>query len=572
MVSVKVTHDFERQILEIPSLIRVMNNYYYKKNQIEKQIRPLLLKRFQEGLKTLRDNRDWLFTIPSALDTLSQDLLSRKDSFRFPDSIILFEAWMNLGMDALYPQYVLQFKFPGFLKGEKNRYVFQFIYASSRGFGFPIYFGPEFYEYYLTIGKILEPLFQWGHTVCHRINQAIFLIGDKRLKLKRHHPGEFESVIISEYENNVYKGIDTLFHGYFTKDPHFLGFYESIEEALEDVYFSYTIGDHAMSVHHQTPDLNHLRKLNIISFEDIKREYDIDFYSYIKNIMNVRTLLITRIAHYKRKRKELINQLKFWDKLKFRFEQSKSFTRMSKKLYKKYPEIQKYNHYKNLLTKLLNLLWVTPLYTHTIHSEFHRKEDKDFLNKFDIFDDDFVPESADSIFLHFIKYYESKSDFKFEERDIISIFKKLRDHMAKMWLYFKERQFKYALQKLNEISNLKINEPNYNDSVRKNLNKIIPIISLFEIFSRPLAESVYPESIPQTKRVGAYFAQFFASKYNPIGFSILKLFNRFAYRNWGYYITHNDLDKTQFFRVILRLPIWKHIPLKLKEKILASLE
>ncbi|TFG04220.1 MAG: hypothetical protein EU539_11225, partial [Promethearchaeota archaeon] len=227
--SVRITHDFKRRILEILSLFRVMNNYYYKKGEIQRQIQPLVFKKFKESIKTIIKRGDWLFTIPTALNTLSEDFINRRDSFRFPDSIILFEAWMNLGTDALYPRMVIQFKFPGFLKGEKTRNVFQFIFSSSRGFGFPIYFSPKFYNYDLGFLKYLEPILKWSYTVCHRANQAIFLV-NKRLRSKRHHPGEFESVIISEYNRNVFKGINTLLHGYFTGDPKHLGEYASLEE------------------------------------------------------------------------------------------------------------------------------------------------------------------------------------------------------------------------------------------------------------------------------------------------------------------------------------------------------
>ena len=247
--SVKVNHDLPRRILEVLSLFRVMNNYYGKKSNIQETIRPLLRKRFRESLKTLSDDGDWLFSIPSALSTLTDEVfLSSKDSFRFPDSIILFEAWMNLGLDALYPRLVIHFKFPGLLRGEKTRNVFQFIYSTSRGFGLPIYLGPEFYGYKLTIGKILEPLFKWVHRLCHFANQGIYTVVDKKLKSHRHPPGEFESVIISEYNNNIYKGIDTLLHGYFTNEPKYLGRFSSIDEAQQKVMFSYTIGDHAMNV------------------------------------------------------------------------------------------------------------------------------------------------------------------------------------------------------------------------------------------------------------------------------------------------------------------------------------
>ncbi len=155
-LAIQVVHDLQRQIMEIPSLFRVIDNYYKKKSDIQQQLKPSILKKFKEGLRMLEQDIDWLFTIPTALTTLNEEFLRNKDSFRFPDSIKLFEAWMNLGLDALYPRFVLHFRYPGFLKGELVRHVFQFIFATSRGFGFPIYFGPEFYDYELKYSKYIQ--------------------------------------------------------------------------------------------------------------------------------------------------------------------------------------------------------------------------------------------------------------------------------------------------------------------------------------------------------------------------------------------------------------------------------
>jgi hypothetical protein len=572
VIKVQVVHDLRRQILEIMSLLRVMNNYYDKKNDVQKTLKPHILKKFKEGLKTVENGRDWLFSLPTALNTLSEDFIKNKDSFRFPDSIILFEAWMNLGMEALYPRYVLNFKFPGFLKGEKTRNVLQFIYATSRGFGFPIYFGPEFYEYKLTIGKILEPFFKWSHTVCHKANQGIYLVGDKRMHMKRHHPGEFESVIVSEYENKIFKGIDTLLHGYFTSEPKKLGKFTSIADALQNVAFRYTIGDHAMSV-----DLKNKEKtisLPLITHDYIVKKYDIDFYSYIEKLMEVNRLLIKKITHYKKIRKDLINRLKKIDKLKYRLEQSKDFAKrfakMAKKLSKKYPEIDKYGHYMTLMEKLRELLFTTPLYMHTVHTP---KEQEDFLKftkqkKEDL--DDYEQESTNSILLTYIKHYEKDKNFIFQEDEVVQALKELRDFMAKMWLYFKERQFKYAVKKLNEITSFSIEDPNYRKKITEYLDKLIPIIAIYEIFNRPLSESVYPESISQTQRLGAHIARFLTSRFNPIGFNIMDLFNRLAYHNWSHLIIKKNLSFKQFFNLVVRLPIWKHIPAKIKMKILSD--
>ncbi|MFX1314940.1 MAG: hypothetical protein ACFE9T_03690 [Promethearchaeota archaeon] len=366
-ITVKVTHDLQRQLLEIPSFLRVMNNYYRNKTILQRKVEPVILEKFREGLKSLDDNKNWLQSIPNALETLSDNILSKKDSFKFPDNILLFEAWMHLGKNALYPRVALHFRFPGFLKGEKVRNVFQFIFSTSRGFGFPIYFGPEFYEYKFKIAKIIEPLLKWGYTVSHRANQAIF-IGNKRLKSNRHHPGEFESVIISEFDNNKYKAIDTLLHGYFTNDPKNLGYFSSFDDVLQNITFSYSIGDHAMSV--KKIPIEEVLLVPLLSHEFIIKKYNIDFYTYIEKLMKVNELLIRKITFFKKKRIDLINELKTIDKIKFRLERSKRFAKefaqMTQKLSQKYPIIDKYGHYKTLLEKIRELLFTTPLFMHII--------------------------------------------------------------------------------------------------------------------------------------------------------------------------------------------------------------
>ena len=567
VISVNISHDLQRQILEILSLFRVMNNYYNKKNEIQKQIQPLILKKFKESLETLKKKADWLFTIPIALNTLSEDFLSKKDSFRFPDSIILFEAWMNLGLVALYPRMVLHFKFPGFLKGEKTRNVFQFIYATSRGFGFPINFGPEFYGYELNYLRYLEPFLKWGHTVCHKINQAICLVNQK-LKLKRHHPGEFESVIISEYDNNVFKGINTLLHGYFTHDPKYLGKFSSLEETLKNVIFSYTIGDHAMSVNNKkiTNLISEpMIEIPLMEHDSIVQKYDIDFYSYIKKLMNVNKLLTKKILFYKKKRKKLFTKLKVINKIRYRCD----LLIPSRKISNRFLEMEKYSHYKHIIEKLREFLWTTPLYTHTIHNPTKREIVYKLSSKNGDYEE-FDQESTNSILLSIIKRYEREREFIFDDEEIITELKILRDYMARMWLYFKERQFRYAVKILNEISILSLDNQNYKTKINDYLNKLIPIFSIYELFNRPLAESVYPESIPNTKRLGAYLAKFFTSKYNPVGINLMNLFNKLAFQNWSFLIKKKNLNNEQFFNLILRLPIWKYIPEKIKMYILKS--
>jgi hypothetical protein len=539
-LNIKISHDLQRRILEITSLIRVLNNYYFIKNNVQNQIKPLVLSKLKEGIQTLEHEKDWLYSIPTTLTRVSDDYLSRKDSFKFPDSIILFEAWMNLGMGALFPRIALHYKFPGLLKGEKVRNLLQFTFATSRGFGFPIYFGPEFYGYHLTYGRCLETIFRWSHTVCHRANQAIYLVGNK-YKIKRHHPGEFESIIISEYENNNFKAIDTLLHGYFTNAPRSLGKYSDFNSTLENIVFSYSIGDHAMSINSKI-DIETL-KVSLIPHEYIVKHYNVDFYSYIVKLKVIRLLLIKKILQNKRKKKEILSKLKFMDKSKLKF--NKTFIQLSFNV--------------KIMEKLLYMLWTTPLYTQTVQTESSGDEIYSFQLK-----------NFDSVFLEYIKEQEIEWNLTFQEKDLINKLEDLKNHMASMWLAFKEKHFNFAIKKLNALSTLSLKNPKYITIINDYLENLIPIFSIYEIFSRSLSESVYPESIPQTKRLGAYFAKFLTSKYNLFGINLMHFFNKLAYRNWSYLIKKKRITLIELFNFILKLPIWKYIPLNVKERILQS--
>ena len=471
---------------------------------------------------------------------------------------------MNLGFEALFPRLALHYKFPGFLKGEKTRNVFQFTYSTSRGFGFPIYFGPEFYGYILTIGKLLEPLFKWSHTICHRANQAIYIVG-KKYGLKRHHPGEFESVIISEYEDNLFKGIDTLLHGYYTQDPKTLGVFSSLENALNNVSFSYSIGDHAMSVETKKSD----KTLNIplITNDNIVRKYNVNFYGYIDNLIATDKLIKRKISHFKQQRKEFISNLKRIDRIKFRIDQSKSFSVPSLEISQRFSKIQEFSLHIRLMEIIMKMLWTTPLYTHTIHKTIddeidqQKQKQKEFIS-------DFNNASIDSIFLLYIKKFEEINSFNFKDMDIINDLVKLRDNMGIMWLYFKEKHFKFALKKLNTLSTLSLDDSNYREVVNDYINDLIPIFSIYEIFNRALSESVYPESIPQTKRLGGYLASLLTSRFNPLGVNLMNLFNKLAFNNWSYLIINRKLTRKQFFKLIVKLPIWKNIPNSIKKRIL----
>ena len=562
---IRIAHDHQKQILEIPSLIRVINNYYYNKSAVQAKLKPLALKRFKEGIKTLENERDWLHTLPTSLNILSQDLIHKKDAFRFPDSIILFEAWMNLGFDALYPRLALHYKFPGLLKGEKIRHIFQFTFSTSRGFGFPIYFGPEFYGYILTIGKILEPIFKWSHTICHRANQAIFLVG-KRFGIKRHHPGEFESVIISEYENNTFKGTDTLLHGYFTQDPKKLGTFSSLKDALEKLMFSYSIGDHAMNI--KSKSQKQIIQIPLMTHDYVVNTYNVDFYQYLQDLISLKNLLIKKILLYKNQRKEYINTLKKTDKVLLRIDQSKTLSIPKLKLSHRFSKVQEYTLHIKLMERLIGMLWTSPLYYHTIHYDFNKNHNKNTTEDDSIAN--FNNRSIDSIFLQYIEHFEEINDFIFKDSDVLTEMEKLRDNMGTMWLYFKEKHFNFALNKLKMLSTLSIDEQDYSKIVNEYIDNLIPIFSIYEIFNRSLSESVYPESIPQTKRLGAYIASFLTSRFNPFGVNLMKLFNKLAFHNWSYFIVKRNLNRTRFFNIIFKLPIWKHIPKNIARKILEN--
>ncbi len=473
---------------------------------------------------------------------------------------------MNLGFGALFPRLALHYKFPGFLNGEKTRNMFQFTYSTSRGFGFPIYFGPEFYGYILTIGKFLESLFKWSHTICHRANQAIYLVG-KKYGIKRHHPGEFESVIISEYKDNVFKGIDTLLHGYYTQDPKTFGVFSSLENALDNVTFSYSVGDHAMSV--ESEKSKKTISVPLITHDTIVRKYNVNFYDYLNNLLATEKLIKKKIIHFKQLKKEFINNLKRIDRIKFRIDQSKSFSVPSLKISQKFSKIQEFSLHIRLMELIIKMLWTTPLYTHSIHKTIDNEINLQKQKQNDS-TTDFNNTSIDSIFLLFIKKFEVLNSFSFKEMEVINELVKLRDKMGTMWLYFKEKHFNFALKKLNDLSTLSLDDLNYRKFVNEYIDNLIPIFSIYEIFNRALSESVYPESVPQTKRLGGYLASFLTSRFNPFGVNLMNLFNKLAFNNWSYLIINRNLNRKQFFKLIVKLPIWKNIPKTIKKRILNS--
>ena len=570
-IRVRVAHDLQRQILEMTSLLRVINNYYKKEKNLRIKLKKQTLEKIEYKLDSLKNSKDHFKTVPTILDALNTKDLSEDNLIKFPESILLFESWMHLGTQALYPRIALHLQFPGFVKGEKIRHIFQFIFSTSRGFGFPINFGPEFYHYKFRIAKYFDPLLKWAYTVSHRANQAIVL-GNKRLRSKRHHPGEFESIIISEYNNNVYKGIDTLLHGYFKSEAKHLGKFNTLREVLQNSTFYYSIGDHAMRIEKSSKDK--ILNLPLISHQSIIDNYYVDFYSYVKELLIVNKLLNRKINYYREKRNELLSNLNKKNKIKFRFEKSKhsakKLARMSQKLSKKYPIIDKYDHYKTLLEKIRELLFTIPLYMHSIYNS---REGEKFLQLMNIDTADInenSQKSMNSVLLSFIYHYEKKHEFNFDEQEVLHKLKELQDKMAKMWSFFKEKYYKFALEKLKELSLHSLDDPNFKIKINILLDTLLPIIAIYEFFNKPLFESVYPESVPQTKRPGAYFARFLASKYNPTGTKLMSLFNRLAFQNWSYLILKKGMNHKEFFNYLLKLPIWKHIPREVKERIIIN--
>jgi hypothetical protein len=280
-------------------------------------------------------------------------------------------------------------------------------------------------------------------------------------------------------------------------------------------------------------------------------------------------LIKRKIIHFKQLRKEFISNLKRTDRIKFRIDQSKSFSVPSLKISQKFSKIQECSLHIRLMEIIIKMLWTTPLYTHTIQKpiddEFNLQNQKrnDFGTELNII-------SIDSIFLLYIKKFEELNSFSFKEMEIINELGNLRDIMGTMWFYFKEKHFNYALQKLNDLSTLSLNDYRYREIVNDYINNLIPIFSIYEIFNRALSESVYPESIPQTKRLGGYFASLLTSRFNPFGINLMNLFNKLAFNNWSYLIINRKLNRKQFFKLIVKLPIWKNIPKPIKKAILLS--
>jgi hypothetical protein len=221
------------------------------------------------------------------------------------------------------------------------------------------------------------------------------------------------------------------------------------------------------------------------------------------------------------------------------------------------------------MERLMEMLWTSPLYTHTIHYSLSEEYDPQKTTENSSITN-FNNQSIDSIFLLYITHFEVSNDFAFKELEILDELKKIRDTMGTMWLFFKEKHFNFALKKLNTLSTLSLDNHDYNKIVNDYINNLVPIFSIYEIFNRSLSESVYPESIPKTKRLGAYVASFLTSRFNPFGVNLMNLFNKLAFYNWSYFILKRKLNRTRFFNTIFKLPIWKYIPPNVVKKILNS--
>jgi len=198
------------------------------------------------------------------------------------------------------------------------------------------------------------------------------------------------------------------------------------------------------------------------------------------------------------------------------------------------------------MNDLLQMLWITPLFTHTSQKD------------------------CDSVFLEYIKTQENESDLKFKEEELLTKFVDLDKYMATMWLKFKEKFVYLASKMLKELSDAPLTSSADISGIDRYLYELIPIFSIYEIFNRPLSKSIYPESIPQTKRLGAYVARFLTSKYNIFGVNLMHFFNELAYNNWIYLMRNKKITLPELFNLILKLPIWKYIPLKVKNKIAKS--
>jgi hypothetical protein len=221
-----------------------------------------------------------------------------------------------------------------------------------------------------------------------------------------------------------------------------------------------------------------------------------------------------------------------------------------------------------LMEKLMNLIWITPLHSHTYHSLTPFEINSPDLN---LLIDNKHYEKHDSIFLLYIKSEEKKNNFLFNESEVIKQIESLRNSMGIMWSSFKNNHINFASEELKKLNVIYDKKNYFKKEIITTLDNLIPIFSIYEIFSRSLSETVYPETTPQRKRFGTYIARYFASRYNLLGVNLMRRFNKLAFNNWAYLIKKKNLSFKQYFKLILKLPIWKHIPEKIKERIIQNL-
>jgi hypothetical protein len=143
--------------------------------------------------------------------------------------------------------------------------------------------------------------------------------------------------------------------------------------------------------------------------------------------------------------------------------------------------------------------------------------------------------------------------------------------MGKMWLNFKDNHISFALEELEKLSTLSYKNQDFKKKAVSYVDKLIPIFSIYEIFNRPLSETIYPELTPQKKRLWMYIARFFASRYNLLGVSLMRHYNNLAFYNWSYLIKKKKLSFLQYFEFVVKLPIWKYIPIETKRRIIHNL-
>ncbi|GAB4305282.1 MAG: hypothetical protein Kow0069_00820 [Promethearchaeota archaeon] len=541
---VHVVHDAERKVMETISLQRVRNYYYLKKRKLERALAPKL-RQLKSTLDALERDGDWLLAVTSGLRG-ADELLTRKqkDSFRFPNSLILFEAWMDAGMGALFPRVAFNFDFPGIRKGEVRRHAFWFVFATSRGFGFPITFPPSFFQYELPGGCLTRALnypFDWFNAV-NRWNNKFIAYLDRKFNVGRHHPGEFESVIVSKYENGAgrsgYYGIDTVLHGFREKDPVFLGEASSLFDLLEEVTFTYSLGDHAVRV--LRGNVEPSRPVRLVSHQELRRDYDVDLEKYLRHVIHLDSVIRKRMEEETARKREkrgalpLPQRVKVWLRPKVKRIKPKH---LAAGYLEEDARLQ-------FLYDLRTELWNSPLFAHAIAGEFEGG----------------VGQKKDSILL--VKAYEFEETWGIKYDAIVRDLKKIRDEMARIYFYFKARHLEWAQRALLEVSGRISREKPHPKQVLAAVDELVPVFTVYELLQRPLSDSAYPEMMPPRKKFWSFVARFLNYRFNPFGVPMITLHNKLAFRRWAWLIRERGMNFREFFQFVSKLPIWTHVDFK----------